>query len=123
MSRGLYSLAWVLRIAACWKQLYSVNHIDLKSLNTLDFEDVIHCGRFLDQEPVACSVREKPLYDPSLHHVAPVTWRQVETMPVEGQFDDAVDWGDTGVEMWTSKLISPWNLLETQHEHLLYFME
>ncbi|XP_032994637.1 coordinator of PRMT5 and differentiation stimulator [Lacerta agilis] len=59
--------------------------------NPYDFEDVIHCGGFLDQEPVACSVQEKPLYDPSLHHVAPVIWRQVETMPVEGQFDDAVD--------------------------------
>ncbi|XP_060109510.1 coordinator of PRMT5 and differentiation stimulator [Heteronotia binoei] len=60
--------------------------------NPYDTDDVIFCGSVQDQNPVAlCSVQEEPLYDPSSHHVAPVTVRRQKTKPVNGQFDDAVD--------------------------------
>ncbi|XP_053152987.1 coordinator of PRMT5 and differentiation stimulator isoform X4 [Hemicordylus capensis] len=60
--------------------------------NPYDFEDVIHCGSFQDQDPMAsCSLQEEPLYDPSLHHVAPLTVSQLQAVLVDGQFDDAVD--------------------------------
>ncbi|XP_062977546.1 coordinator of PRMT5 and differentiation stimulator-like [Elgaria multicarinata webbii] len=60
--------------------------------NPYGFEDVMHCGSFLDQNPAAlCPIQDKPLYNPSLHHVAPLTLSRLEAMPVDGQFDDAVD--------------------------------
>ncbi|XP_042309599.1 coordinator of PRMT5 and differentiation stimulator isoform X1 [Sceloporus undulatus] len=60
--------------------------------NPYDFDDVIQSEDFLDQDPAApCSVQGQPFYDPSLHHVAPLTLKQVEAVLVDGQFDDAVD--------------------------------
>ncbi|KAF7246862.1 Coordinator of PRMT5 and differentiation stimulator, partial [Varanus komodoensis] len=60
--------------------------------NPYELEDVIHCGSFLDQDPAEfCVIHCKPLYDPSLDHAAPLTLSQLETMPVDGQFDDAAD--------------------------------
>ncbi|XP_077184845.1 coordinator of PRMT5 and differentiation stimulator [Paroedura picta] len=60
--------------------------------NPYDSDDVIFCGNAQDRDPVAlCSVQEEPLYDPSSHHVAPVTLKHQKTKPVDGQFDDAVD--------------------------------
>ncbi|XP_054859166.1 coordinator of PRMT5 and differentiation stimulator [Eublepharis macularius] len=56
------------------------------SNNPYDFDDVIFCGNV-----ALCSVQEEPLYDPSSHHVAPVTLRDRKTISVDGQFDDAVN--------------------------------
>ncbi|XP_066474393.1 coordinator of PRMT5 and differentiation stimulator [Tiliqua scincoides] len=57
-----------------------------------DFDDIIHYESFQDQAAVApCSLQGEPLYDPSSHHVAPLTWGPLETVTVDGQFDDATD--------------------------------
>uniref|UniRef100_A0A670YBP0 Uncharacterized protein n=1 Tax=Pseudonaja textilis TaxID=8673 RepID=A0A670YBP0_PSETE len=37
------------------------------------------------------SVQEEPLYDPSLHHVAPLTLIHLKAVTEDGQFEDAVD--------------------------------
>ncbi|XP_060616919.2 coordinator of PRMT5 and differentiation stimulator [Anolis sagrei] len=60
--------------------------------NPYDFEDFIHCGDFLVKDQTASySVQGHLLYDPSLHHVAPLTLKHIEAVLVDGQFDDAVD--------------------------------
>ncbi|KAJ6656487.1 hypothetical protein lerEdw1_003775 [Lerista edwardsae] len=57
-----------------------------------DFDDIIHCESFQDQAQIAsCSFQGEPLYDPSSHHVAPLTWGPLESVTVDGQFDDAAD--------------------------------
>ncbi|XP_008112588.2 coordinator of PRMT5 and differentiation stimulator [Anolis carolinensis] len=60
--------------------------------NPYDFDDIIHCGDCSAKDQAApYSVQGHLLYDPSLHHVAPLTLKHIEAVLVDGQFDDAVD--------------------------------
>ncbi|XP_026536564.1 coordinator of PRMT5 and differentiation stimulator isoform X2 [Notechis scutatus] len=60
--------------------------------NSYDLDDIIYCGSFWDGNGQASySVQEEPLYDPSLHHVAPLTLIHLKAVTEDGQFEDAVD--------------------------------
>ncbi|XP_070592103.1 coordinator of PRMT5 and differentiation stimulator isoform X2 [Erythrolamprus reginae] len=60
--------------------------------NSYDLDDIIYCGSFWDGNGQASSsVQEEPLYDPSLHHVAPLSLIHLKAMTEDGQFEDAVD--------------------------------
>ncbi|XP_039199529.1 coordinator of PRMT5 and differentiation stimulator isoform X1 [Crotalus tigris] len=60
--------------------------------NSYDLDDIIYCGGFRDGNGEASySVHEEPLYDPSLHHVAPLTLIHLKAVTEDGQFEDAVD--------------------------------
>ncbi|KAG8129360.1 hypothetical protein E2320_016045 [Naja naja] len=60
--------------------------------NSYDLDDIIYCGSFWDGNGQASySVQEEPLYDPSLHHVAPLSLIHLKAVTEDGQFEDAVD--------------------------------
>uniref|UniRef100_A0A2D4HMN2 Coordinator of PRMT5 and differentiation stimulator n=1 Tax=Micrurus lemniscatus lemniscatus TaxID=129467 RepID=A0A2D4HMN2_MICLE len=60
--------------------------------NSYDLDDIIYCGSFWDGSGQASySVQEEHLYDPSIHHVAPLILIHLKTVTEDGQFEDAVD--------------------------------
>lgn len=71
--------------------IYSV-FLHCSQIASLDLDDIIYCGSFWNGNGQAFySVQEEPLYDPSLHHVAPLTLIHLKAVTEDGQFEDAVD--------------------------------
>lgn len=69
---------------------FSISHCS--QIASLDLDDIIYCGGFWDGSGEASySVHEEPLYDPSLHHVAPLTLIHLKAVTEDGQFEDAID--------------------------------